>query len=131
MTVLLNRPYQGRNVNEVAKFSASTETVLIASGVAVASTDASLTTGAITQHTQSGRAAIAAGQSSVVVTNNLVDANTNVYAVIRQAAADTTLTGVQRIVTAAGSFTIFGNATATATVVIDWIILEAANLSGT
>jgi hypothetical protein len=67
--------------------------------------------------------AIAAGSSSVVVTNANVDANSKIYAVVNQAAADGTLLRVERIVPAAGSFTIFGTANATATTSIDWTLL--------
>jgi hypothetical protein len=131
MTVLLSRAYMGRNAGETAQFGKSAEDGLIASGLATTALDTALTTGAYTQNTQQGKAAIAAGQSSVVITNNLVDANTKVFAVVSQTAADTTLLRVERITVAAGSFTIFGTANATATTVIAWSILEDANSSGT
>jgi hypothetical protein len=71
----------------------------------------------------SGRCTISAGVSSVVVTNPLVDVNSKIYAVINQAAADTTLLRVERIVPSAGFFTIYGTANATAAVSVDWAIL--------
>jgi hypothetical protein len=66
----------------------------------------------------------------VVITNSLVNASSKIFSVIAQATADTTATFVARIVPAAGSFTIFVNAAATATVLLDWSIIPAANTSG-
>ena len=43
--------------------------------------------------------------------------------VVAQAAADGTLLRVERVVCAAGLFTIFGTANATATTFIDWAIV--------
>ncbi|MFA5875263.1 MAG: hypothetical protein WC901_01055 [Candidatus Margulisiibacteriota bacterium] len=124
MAVLLNRAYLGRLSGVVASFGVSTETALVGSGLATASVDASLTTGAYTQNTAQGKAAIAAGASSVVITNSLVDANTKVWAMVAQAAADGTLLRVERVLAASGSFTIFGTANATATTLIDWAIID-------
>jgi len=76
--------------------------------------DASSTPGAATLHIPRGKVAIAAGQSSVVVTNNTVTANSHVIATLDGATADATLTGVVRVVPGAGSFTVYGNAAATA-----------------
>jgi hypothetical protein len=86
---------------------------------------ASTTTGAVTANVTSGICAIGAGASSVVITNNLVDASTPVFAVVAQSTADVSLLRVERVVSAAGSFTIFGTANATATTLIRWIILPA------
>lgn len=131
MTVLLSRAYMGRNAGETAQFGKAAEDTLIAAGLATTALDTTLTTGAYTQNTQQGKAAIAAGQSSVVITNNLVDANTKVFACVAQATADTTLLRVERIVVSNNSFQIFGTANATAATVIAWSILEDANTSGT
>lgn len=131
MTVLLSKAYMGRNAGETAQFGKTAEDALIAAGQATTAADTALTTGAYTQNTQQGKAAIAAGQSSVVITNNLVDANSKVFAVVSQAAADTTLLRVERITVANGSFTIFGTAGATATTIIAWSILDSAAVSGT
>jgi hypothetical protein len=122
MTVLLNRSYAGVPAASVVSFTTELEAALIAQNIASASTRATTTTGAQTQNALQGTAAIAAGASSVVITNNLVDANSHVTAKVAQAAADGTLLRVERILCAAGSFTIFGTANATATTLIDWEI---------
>ena len=123
MTVLLNRGYNGLPAGNVEMLTPTAlETALIAQGAAATSSSA-ITTGAKTYNGTQGRVAIAAGASSVVVTNALVDANTKVFAVVAQAAADGTLLRVERVVCAAGSFTIYGTANATATTTIDWAIL--------
>lgn len=123
MTVSLNRAYQGYIAGAVVTLPTSTESALIAQGLAVASTAASTTTGAATANLITGQAAIAAGAGSVVITNALVDANSFVIAVVSQAAADGTLLRVERVVPAAGSFTIFGTANATATTLVRWAIV--------
>lgn len=122
MTVLLNRAYGGAAAGAILSFTSELEAALIAQGLASASTRALTTTGAQTQNALQGTAAIAAGASSVVITNNLVDANSHVTAKVAQAAADGTLLRVERVLCAAGSFTIFGTANATATTLIDWEI---------
>jgi len=127
MTVLLSRPYAGAVSGSTIQVATNVETALIAQGVgtlASSSASAAPTTGAVTSSLSAGRVAIAAGASSVVVTNALVDVNSKVFAVINQAAADTTLLRVERIVPSAGSFTIYGTANATATTVIDWVLLQ-------
>lgn len=124
--VLLSRSYAGYAAGTIVQLSTNEEAALVAQGLATSSAGP-VTTGAVTTTKTNGRVAIAAGSSSVVVTNPMVDANSKIYAVINQAAADTTLLRVERIVPAAGSFTIFGTANATATTVIDWALL---NLSG-
>lgn len=124
--VLLSRPYAGYASGTIVQLSTNEEAALIAQGFATTSAGP-VTTGAVTTTKTSGRVAIAAGSSSVVVTNANVDANSKIFAVVNQAAADGTLLRVERIVPAAGSFTIFGTANATATTTIDWVLL---NLSG-
>lgn len=128
MTVLLARPYAGYVAGQTVQVPTTLENSMVGNGIgSVASTSASaaVTTGALTTSLPSGRCSIAAAASSVVVTNPLVDVNSKIFAVINQAAADTTLLRVERIVPAAGSFTIYGTANATATVSIDWVILSA------
>jgi len=122
MTVLLNRAYQGYVSGAIVALDASTEAALIAQGLAVTSA-AAPTTGAATANAVQGRCAIAAGASSVVITNAYVNANSKIFAVVAQAAADGTLLRVERILPAAGSFTIYGTANATATTVIDWTLI--------
>tara|TARA_R110000868_G_scaffold10766_1_gene52206 strand:+ start:1137 stop:1547 length:411 start_codon:yes stop_codon:yes gene_type:complete len=126
MTVLLTRAYGGYAAGQTVQVPTSLETAIVAAGsgtVASTAASAAVTTGALSTNLPAGRVSIAAASSSVVVTNPLVDVNTKIYAVINQAAADGTLLRVERIVPAAGSFTIFGTANATATVSIDWAIL--------
>ena len=121
MAVLLgSKGYAGYLGGTVVSIDANTEAALIAQNLAVASTNASITTGAVTANLMQGIAAIAAGSSSVVITNNLVNAYTQVSAYVSQAAADGTLLRVERIVSTAGSFTIYGTANATATTLIAW-----------
>ena len=127
MTVLLTRSYANAPAGNTIQVPSNVETAIIAQGIGtLVSTAASAapTTGAQTTNLSAGRAAIAAAASSVVVTNPLVDVNSKIFAVVNQAAADGTLLRVERIVPAAGSFTIFGTANATATTVIDWVLLQ-------
>lgn len=125
MTVLLKNGYAGYLAGTTVMLPTNVEAALIAQGLASSASSANITTGAVTANVVSGRAAIAAGASSVVITNNLVDANSKVFAVVAQAAADGTLLRVERVLCAAGSFTIYGTANATATTFIDWSIISA------
>jgi hypothetical protein len=129
MTVLLNRSYGGVPAGNIVSFTSEVEAALIAQGLATASTRALTTTGAQTQNALQGTAAIAIGASSVVITNNLVDANSHVTAKVAQAAADGTLLRVERVLCAAGQFTIFGTANATAITLIDWEIEVNSGMS--
>lgn len=122
MSVTLNRAYAGLTAGQTAEFSQELEAALIAQGIAAAATANTATAGAITQNTWTGTAIIATGASSVVVTNSLVNANSVVFAVVSQAAADGTLLRVERVVPAAGSFTIYGTAAATANTTVTWAI---------
>jgi hypothetical protein len=123
MSVTLTRAYQGYLAGARVTLDASTEAALIAQGIAVAGSGA-LTTGAQTSNAMHGQAAIAAGSSSVVITNPNITAGSVVFAVVAQAAADGTLLRVERVVCAAGSVTIYGTANATATTTITWAILN-------
>jgi hypothetical protein len=125
MTVLLKNGYAGYLAGTTVMLPTNVEAALIAQGLASSASAANITTGAVTANVVSGRAAIAAGASSVTITNNLVDANSKVFAVVAQAAADGTLLRVERVLCAAGSFTIYGTANATATTFIDWSIISA------
>ena len=132
MTVLLARSYAGNVAGATIQVATNVENAIIAQGVgSLASTAASAapTSGAQTTNLTAGRVAIAAAASSVVVTNPLVDVNSKIFAVVNQAAADTTLLRVERIVPAAGSFTIFGTAAATAVTVIDWVLLQISGVT--
>ena len=129
MAVLLNKAYGGNNAGVVREFPSELEAALVAQGIASASAIASTTVGAQTSNTWSGTAAIAAGASSVVITNDIIKANSKVWAVVAQAAADGTLLRVERVVPADGSVTIYGTANATATTLIDWAILPTVGLT--
>ena len=120
MTVTLTQPYGSLASGAVATFPASTETALIAQGRAT--NGGTLTTGAFSTTEGSGRASIAAGASSVVITHPSVTASSVIIAVVAQAAADATLLRVERVNPAAGSFTIFGTANATAATTIAWAV---------
>lgn len=127
MTVTLTQPYGSFAAGTITELPASTEAALIAQGRAT--TGGTLTTGAYTTTELSGTASIAIGASSVVVTNPSVTASTKILAYVSQAAADVTLLRVERVVPAAGSFTIFGTANATAATQIDWAIVSLGSLS--
>lgn len=129
MTVLLNRAYMGYLAGQTVELPTDTENALIAQGLASAAVATAVTTGNTTANTYSGTAAIAAGAGSVTITNSNIDANTKVWAVVAQAAADGTLLRVERIVAAAGSVTIYGTANATATTYVDWAIINPSGLT--
>lgn len=112
-TGTMNNVTIGNTTRQVAGFSA----------INVNKTDTSGTPGAATINSPSGRVAIAAGASSVVVTNSQATLGGTVMAIINQATADATLTQIVRISTAAGSFTIYGNANATAATVVDFVVI--------
>ena len=129
MTVLLNRAYMGYLAGQTVELPTDTENSLIAQGLASTAVATAITTGNTVANTYSGTAAIAAGASSVVITNSNIDATTKVWAVVAQAAADGTLLRVERVVSAAGSVTIYGTANATATTYIDWAIINPSGLT--
>jgi len=125
MTVLLSRSYLGFASGAIVNLPASTESAIIAQGLGSNSV-AVPTAGAQTTSTTAGFAAIAAGAASVVVTNPNMTATTVVSARVAQAAADATLTSILRVTPANGSFTITGNANATAATVVSWDIKPAS-----
>lgn len=129
MTVSLNRAYQGVPAGQIVSFTTEVEAALIAQNLAAASTRALTTAGAQTQNSLAGTVIFAAAATSVVVTNSLVDANSHVTAKIAQSGADGTFTFVARVLCAAGSFTIFANAAATAATLVDWEIDQFAGQS--
>lgn len=123
--ILLNRSVSGYLAGTIAQFSTNKEAALIAQGFGSTSAGP-VTSGAVTTTETSGRVTFAIAAASLVVTNANVDANSKIYAVINQAAADGTALRVERIVPAAGSFTIFVTAGATAATVVDWILLDVS-----
>jgi hypothetical protein len=79
----------------------------------------SSTTGAQTINKPSGSVIIASAASSLVVTNSLVDANSVILACV--ASNDATLKSVS-VDAATGSFTIYGNAAATANTRVNFMV---------
>jgi len=107
-----------------ATFGASgtgSTTVTRVGSLTVLSTDTSGTPGNATINTLSGRAAFAAAGTTVVVTSSSVTANSKVFVSLR--GGDATLVSV-RVTPAAGSFTVTGNAAATATTIFDFFVVN-------
>ena len=107
-----------------ATFGASgtgSTTVTRVGSLTVLTTDTSGTPGNATINTLSGRAAFAAAGSTVVVTNSTVTATSKVFVSLR--AGDATLDSV-RVTPAAGSFTVTGNAAATAITIFDFFVVN-------
>lgn len=121
--ILLQRPYAGYAAGTVVELPKSTEDTLIAAGQAQTSV-AQPTPGPVSTFVAGGACAIATGQSSIVITNPIITPQSLIYAIVAQAAADATLTQVVRVLAAQGSFTIFGNANATANTTVDWAVLS-------
>jgi hypothetical protein len=121
MTVQLSasRGYGAYLAGTIVTLPASTEAALIAQNLAT-STASTPTTGAVSSNEFAGRVAFAAAATSLVVTNPNVTASSKVSARINQAAADATMLSIARVVPAAGSFTLYANAAATAATVVDW-----------
>ena len=84
-------------------------------------TDSSGTPGNVTQNVAHGRAAFPAAASSVVVTNSQVASTSSVF--VQLGGTDATLTAV-RVTTAAGSFTVTGNAAATGVTPFDYLVVQ-------
>lgn len=122
--VTLKRSYAGYLTGTVVSLPKSTENALVASGQAAVSAGP-VTAGAVSTTMSEGMAAVAAGVASVVITNPLVNVSTRIFAQISQAAADGTALYVARVVPAAGSFTIYVNANATAVTQVNWSIISA------
>lgn len=87
--------------------------------------DDSATPGNTTCNSVSGKVAIAAGASQVVVTCERCDPTSIVLAQIQQTNADATLTRVHTVA-GSGQFTIKGNANATAAVVVSFVLINQA-----
>ena len=81
----------------------------------------SATIGAVTINKTLGRCNIAAGATTVVVTNSLVAATSNVFATIAQ--NDTTAI-LKNVVAGAGSFTITLTAAATANTAVNFVVFN-------
>ena len=123
--ILLSQPYAGYAAGTVASLQTNVEAALIAQNRGVASVGP-VTPGPVVANEVVGRCGVAPAASSVVITNNLVNADTRIFAVINQATADVSAFNVSRVVPAAGSFTIFLNAATTAAVTVDWALFLSA-----
>jgi hypothetical protein len=135
--ILLSRGYQGYNAGTVVQLPTTTEQSLIAQGYAVTSAGP-VTAGPVNAgNLNQGRVVAAAAASSVVVTNSSITAESKVFAVIAQAAADGTALYVARIVCTAATasvpafFTIYLNAAATAGTTIDWCLMLPTGMTTT
>jgi hypothetical protein len=91
--------------------------------LALTRTDSSATPGNVTNNSALGRAAFAVGASTVVVTNSIVTASSEVFVELR-GAADATLTSIVGVTVAAGSFTVTGNANATAAKQFSFLVVN-------
>lgn len=91
-------------------------------GLEIRSTDLSGTPGAATINNPAGKVAIALGAASVVVTNSLVTANSCILATLNT--TDATLLYIKSVVPGSGSFTITGNAVATADVKVSFLVFN-------
>lgn len=129
--ILLNRPYQGYLAGTIVEMATSTEAALIAQGFAVTSagpvTGGNVNAGSL----NAGSVGVAIAAASVVVTSSNVTAESKVFAVVAQAAADATALRVERIVCAAGSFTIYVTAAATALTLVDWVLMTPTGMTTT
>lgn len=86
-------------------------------------TDSTGTPGNVTNNSPSGRAAIAAAATACTVTNSSVLATSKVFVQLI-GAADTTLTSIAALTISAGSFTVTGNAAATANKSFEFIVFN-------
>ena len=130
MAVTLSVPYKGFAAGVVVQLPAEEEAALRAQNLATTAAVASLTSGAQSNAVPLnwqipaviGQAAVAAGASSVTVTNANITANSKAFAIIAQGTADGTLTTILRASCAAGVLTISGNANATAATLVSYIV---------
>ena len=93
---------------------ATTRSSVAATSLQLNTTDSTGTPGNVTNNSANGRAAFAAAGNTVVVTNSQVAAGDTVQVTLL-GAADATLDRIVGVTVAAGSFTVIGNAAATAT----------------
>lgn len=120
--ILLARSYGRYLAGTIVQIASSIEAALISQGMATNSAGP-VTPGPITTDQPAGRVGIAAAGASVVITGTQFTPESKVFAVLSNAAADTTALYITRITPAAGSVTITLNAAATAAVAVDWAIL--------
>ncbi len=86
-------------------------------------TDVSATPGNATANALRGQAAFAAGTNACTITNNQVKPTSTIIPVL-DATADATLTQILRVVPGNGSFSVYGNANATATPTFTWLVVN-------
>jgi hypothetical protein len=119
----LNRAYGGYAAGTIVQLPKDTEDALIAQGLGVTSAAGPVTGGAATSSYFSGRAGVAIAATSVVITHASCNVSSQVFAVVAQAAADGTALRVERVVPAAGLFTIHVTAAATALTTVNWMLI--------
>ena len=90
--------------------------------LAVTRTDSSGTPGNVTNNSALGRAAFAAAGTTVVVTNSTVTATSEVF--VNLITTDATLTSIRVTTIGAGSFTVTGNAAATAAATFSFLVVN-------
>ena len=110
----------GGTIN-TATIGVTTPGIVKASNYQAVKTDISGTPGNGTASTARGRAAFAAAAASVVITSTLVTATSSIF--VQLNTTDTTLTSVS-VVAAAGSFTVTGDAAATAITTFDFHVIN-------
>jgi len=118
----LNRAYGGYAAGTIVSLPADTESALIAQGLGVTSAAGPVTGGAATATYFTGRAGVAIAATSVVITHAACTVSSTVFAQVAQAAADGTALRVERVVPAAGAFTIHVTAAATALTSVNWML---------
>jgi len=123
--ILISKAYKGYVAGSVIQLPTQEEAALVAQGYASVSAGP-VTPGNVSTTATAGRVGIAAGASSVTITHPQITAESKVFAVLAQAAADATLLRVERILPANGSVTIYGTANATSAVAIDWMLLPSS-----
>lgn len=116
------RGFGGYAASTIVQLLTNVEAALIAQGLGTNSAGP-VTPGAVTTTQLGGRVGIAAGGTSVVVTNTAFTTETKFLAYLSNAAADGTALSVTRITPAAGSVTFTLNAAAAAAVAIDWAVV--------
>lgn len=122
ITDVLNFSYVGPNVTPDATKGEMASQLFVRNGVRVAYADSSAAPGAAVINKPSGRAAIAVGAASVVITSDKCRATSMVSVSLET--NDATLTSVKSVIPADGSFTVTGNAAATAAVKFSFNIIN-------
>ena len=114
-------PPRSHTSNAVPLPGATTRSTGAFTTIAATGTDSTGTPGNVTNNSGSGRVAMAAAASTVVVTSSAVALADHVF--VNPRAFDTTATQFN-VVTAAGSFTITANAPATANLPFDFFVVK-------